>query len=45
MVVYVVLESDEDLGAYVVGVYHDRAEADAVADEDERRWVVEKDLT
>lgn len=45
MVVYVVLESDEDLGAYVVGVYRDRAEAYTVADiNEDRRWVVEKDL-
>jgi len=46
MVVYIVLESDEDLGAYVVGVYRDRAEAYAVADVNEDRcWVVERGLT
>ena len=44
MIVYVVLESDEDLGAFVVGVYRDPVEAAAVANRDDR-WVISRDLT
>ena len=47
MKVYVVLENDENLGVYVVGVYSSSEEADRVAGEEaheDDRWVIAREL-
>ena len=44
MKVYVVLEEDRGCGTLVVGVYHNREDAERVAEVSSRLWVVEEEL-
>lgn len=44
MFVYVVLEEDRGYGPSVVGVYRSREDAERVAEDGSRYWVVEEEV-